>query len=175
MPDLVHTTSTPPTWRAKDAVDQNPGKLPSKVKAIFNSIDLYQHFHLPLSAQDFDELNLIRYMLVSHTRDDTCKDLWFWQGSSKVYKPKLFYGHVFQNETFNHLLCWIWKSSCTIKIKVFAWMLIMDRLNTKDMVDRRHWHMDDGVTCRLCPLQVRETRDHLLFNCNFSVRVWNYL
>ena len=75
------------------------------VKAIFNSIDLYQHFHLPLSAQAFDELNLIRNMLVSHTRDDTCKDLWFWQGSSKVYKPKLFYGHVFQNETFNHLLC----------------------------------------------------------------------
>ena len=145
------------------------------VKAIFNSIDLYQHFHLPLSAQAFDELNLIRNMLVSHTRDDACKDLWFWQGSSKVYKPKLFYGHVFQNETFNHLLCWIWKSSCTIKIKVFAWMLIMDRLNTKDMVDRRHWHMDDGVTCRLCPLQVRETRDHLFFNCNFSVRVWNYL
>ena len=114
-------------------------------------------------------------MLVSHGRDDTCKDLWLWQGSSKVYKPKLFYGHVFQNETFNHLLCWIWKSSCTIKIKVFAWMLIMDRLNTKDMVDRRHWHMDDGATCRLCPLQVRETRDHLFFNCNFSVRVWNYL
>ena len=29
--------------------------------------------------------------------------------------------------------------------------------------------------CRLCPLKARETRDHLFFNCNFSVRVWNYL
>ena len=51
----------------------------------------------------------------------------------------------------------------------------MDRLNTKDMVERRHWHMEDGVHCRLCPLQTRETRDHLFFNCNFSVRIWNYL
>ena len=51
----------------------------------------------------------------------------------------------------------------------------MDKLNTKDMVERRHWHMEDGVHCRLCPLQARETRDHLFFNCNFSVRVWNYL
>ena len=51
----------------------------------------------------------------------------------------------------------------------------MDRLNTKDMVERRQWHLDDGVNCVLCPLQARETRDHLFFNCNFSVRVWNYL
>ena len=29
--------------------------------------------------------------------------------------------------------------------------------------------------CRLCPLKARETRDHLFFNCNFSVRVWSYL
>ena len=48
-----------------------------------------------------------------------------------------------------------------MKIKVFAWMLIMDRLNTKDMVERRQWHLDDGVNCVICPLQARETRDHL--------------
>ena len=91
----------------------------------------------------------------------------------RVFKPKLFYCHTFVSEAFNPLLCWIWKSSCTLKIKVFAWMLIMDRLNTKDMVDRRHWHMNDGVYCKLCPVQTRETRDHLFFNCNFSVRVQN--
>ena len=62
-----------------------------------------------------------------------------------------------------------------MKIKVFAWMLIMDMLNTKDMVERRHWHLDDGVNCLLCPLRTRETRNHLFFECNFSVRIWNYL
>ena len=62
-----------------------------------------------------------------------------------------------------------------MKIKVFAWMLIMDRLNTKDMVERRHWHMDDGVFCLLCSFRTRETKNHLFFECNFSVRIWNYL
>ena len=118
---------------------------------------------------------MIQSLMGSHNRTSGTKDVWFWQNSSKQYRPKMFYFHTFQPEAFNPLLCLIWKSSCTLKIKVFAWMLIMDRLNTKDMVERRHWHMEDGVHCRLCPLQVRETRDHLFFNCNFSVRVWNYL
>uniref|UniRef100_A0A8I6Y6S5 Reverse transcriptase zinc-binding domain-containing protein n=1 Tax=Hordeum vulgare subsp. vulgare TaxID=112509 RepID=A0A8I6Y6S5_HORVV len=54
-------------------------------------------------------------------------------------------------------------------------MLIMDKLNTKDMVERRHWHMDDGVNCGIFHAQVREDRDHLFFTCLFSSTIWNYL
>ena len=35
--------------------------------------------------------------------------------------------------------------------------------------------MDDGFNCLLCHLRTRETRNHLFFECNFSVRIWNYL
>uniref|UniRef100_A0A8I6X814 Uncharacterized protein n=1 Tax=Hordeum vulgare subsp. vulgare TaxID=112509 RepID=A0A8I6X814_HORVV len=28
-------------------------------------------------------------------------------------------------------------------------MLIMVKLNTEETVERRHWHMDDGVNCRI--------------------------
>ena len=68
------------------------------------------------------------------------------------------------NLSFNPLLNWVWANSCTMKIKFFAWMMIMDRLNAKDMIERRHWHIDDGISCVLCHLQVREERDHLFFN-----------
>ena len=112
-------------------------------------------------------------MLGGLNRTPGSKDIWFWNGTAKGYSPKLCFSHTFASESFNPLTAWIWKSSCTMKIKVFAWMLIMDRLNTKDMVERRHWHLEDGVSCVLCPLQTRETRDHLFFNCNFSVRIWN--
>ena len=121
------------------------------------------------------DLTTLQSLLGGHNRAPGSKDIWFWNGTAKGYSPKLFYSHTFASESFNPLTAWIWKSSCTMKIKVFAWMLIMDRLNTKDMVDRRHWHLEDGVSCVLCPLQTRETRDHLFFNCNFSVRIWNYL
>jgi hypothetical protein len=33
----------------------------------------------------------------------------------------------------------------------------------------------DNYNCVLCAGHVHEDRDHLFFNCNFSVRVWNYL
>ncbi|XP_073355123.1 uncharacterized protein [Aegilops tauschii subsp. strangulata] len=139
------------------------------------SQDIFQQFHLPLSSQAFDELTILQSMLDGLIRAPGSKDIWFWKGTAKGYSPKLFYSHTFVSASFNPLTAWIWKSSCTMKIKVFAWMLIMDRLNTKDMVERRHWHLEGGVSCVLCPLQTRETRDHLFFNCNFSVRVWNYL
>ncbi|XP_073367917.1 uncharacterized protein [Aegilops tauschii subsp. strangulata] len=145
------------------------------VQEFLDSQNMFQHFHLPLSSQAFDDLTTLQCLLGGHNRTPGSKDIWFWNGTAKGYSPKLFYSHTFASESFNPLTAWMWKSFCTMKIKVLAWMLIMDRLNTKDMVDRRHWHLEDGVNCVLCPLQTRETRDHLFFNCNFSVRVWNYL
>lgn len=32
----------------------------------------------------------------------------------------------------------IWKRKCMPKLKVFIWLLLVDRLNTHDMLDRRH-------------------------------------
>src|SRR4051812_17787708 len=51
----------------------------------------------------------------------------------------------------------------------------MDRLNTKDMIIRKHWNIEDGPECVLCPTQHLETRDHLFFQCNSSIRIWTYL
>lgn len=59
--------------------------------------------------------------------------------------------------------------------KVFAWFLIMDRLNTEVMLMRRHWKFDNGPQCVLCPRRVLEDQVCLFFQCNFSARIWNYL
>ena len=52
--------------------------------------------------------------------------------------------------------------------------MLMDLLNTRDMMQHRHWIIQDG-TCVLCNLAQHEDRAHLFFACNFSQRVWNYL
>lgn len=62
-----------------------------------------------------------------------------------------------------------------MKIKMFAWLLLSDRLNTKDMLQRRHWQVTNDYNCLLCSARIHEDRDHLFFNCNFSIRIWNYL
>src|SRR4051812_47253357 len=36
-PDLVHTTSTPPTWRAKDAGGNRPPRTPMGTEPLFGS------------------------------------------------------------------------------------------------------------------------------------------
>ena len=71
---------------------------------------------------------------------------------------------------------WIWKTKCVMKIKVFAWLLFRDRLNTRDMLDRRHCAKEnDDLTCELCQNNIRETREHLFFFCLFSKLCWQHL
>ena len=71
---------------------------------------------------------------------------------------------------------WLWSSRCMLKIMVFAWLLFFDRLNTKDLLVRRHWHdVKDDNLCVLCHQQIYEDQLHLFFSCNFSARIWNYL
>ncbi len=73
-------------------------------------------------------------------------------------------------------MIWLWKTKCVMKIKVFAWLLFCDRLNTRDMLDRRHYAKeDDDLTCALCNTHQRETRLHLFFTCPFSARCWQHL
>ena len=62
-----------------------------------------------------------------------------------------------------------------LRIKVFAWLTFSDRLNTRDMLRRRNWNVTNVYTCALCPCNVTEDWMHLFFQCNFSLRIWNYL
>ena len=67
----------------------------------------------------------------------------------------------------------IWKTKCMMKHKVFAWLFMMDSLNTWDMLVRRQCPIPDAkcVTCQ----QERETNEHLFFSCNFSLLCWSAL
>lgn len=102
-------------------------------------------------------------------------DVWVWKEDKKTYTAKKYYTFLHKHIVPIPILQWVWSSCCTMRIKFFAWMLIMDRLNTQDMLERRHWNVSDSNICVLCPTHTKEDRDHLLFSCNFSCRVWNYL
>ena len=55
-------------------------------------------------------------------------------------------------------------------MQVLAWLIIQNRVWMADKLQRRGW-----PNCGLCPLcsQVQESAAHLLFQCRFSVAVWN--
>lgn len=104
--------------------------------------------------------------------DTAVTDIWFWK-KGRVYKPKLYYMHMHKNIIFNPLLMWIWGSACT-KIKVFAWLLIIYRL-TLEVSFSEGTGMLWMMIIVLCPTRAKEYRLYLFFQCNFSVRIWNYL
>lgn len=58
-----------------------------------------------------------------------------------------------------------------------VWLVtIFDRLNTRDLLVRRHWRSDqEDNVCVLCPTHTYEDRLYLFSACNFSIRVWNNL
>jgi hypothetical protein len=60
------------------------------------------------------------------------------------------------------------------KFKAFEWLLLMDRLNTKNIMTRRNWQVEGG-NCVLCNIQQEETRDHLFFDCAFAKQCWEFL
>jgi hypothetical protein len=49
----------------------------------------------------------------------------------------------------------------------------MDRLNTKELIQRKNWQIDGGPHCVLCDRHELETRDHLFFfSCPFAQACW---
>jgi hypothetical protein len=108
--------------------------------------------------------------LINQTRSSQRADennIWSYNWGTRFSANKIY------KLNFEHIqapICspWIWKSKCTPKIKSFFWLLANDRLNTKDMLRRKNFTLNDNCMCRLCDDGLLETRDHLFWKCNFS-------
>jgi hypothetical protein len=50
---------------------------------------------------------------------------------------------------------------------------MMDKLNTKDIMLRKHWHVEGGPACVMCDHQMLDTRDHIFFQCSFAANCWD--
>lgn len=99
--------------------------------------DLDILFYLPLSQEALDELIDLQAQLLSTPYDHNSIDAWklIW---GNRYTLRKCYAHVFGNMQAHPLFKIIWKSRCTPRVKFFAWLVFVDRLNTKDMLRRRH-------------------------------------
>jgi hypothetical protein len=136
----------------------------SSVANMASALDLSSHFALLLSAEAFQELQLVSQVLLDTPIDDGVPDQRpFTWGPS--YTPSKFYNFLFGQLPTNMALNAIWKSKALPKQKVFVWLLMKDRLNTRDLMLRKHWHLDSEPHCVMCVSQVLETRDHLFFDC----------
>ena len=86
--------------------------------------------------------------------------------SSKVYW--LLVGH-----SVIHPM-WLWKSNCQPKHKVFFWLLIKDKLSTRNILRRRNLQLD-SYCCVFCNSLTEERLEHLFLECPFTAICWDLI
>jgi hypothetical protein len=59
-----------------------------------------------------------------------------------------------------------------VKTSRTYWLILVDRLNTKSMLRRRHLNIQDSDACVLCNTREVETIEHLFFDCPFTKDCW---
>ena len=66
----------------------------------------------------------------------------------------------------------VWNSKVPAKVKVFGWLLLLDRINTR--ANLHHKHILDYTNCPRCPATI-EDQSHLFFTCPRAALIWQRL
>ena len=133
--------------------------------------NIHTGFHLPLTPLARQELQQLQAQTTHTIPDGDKPDQWTYSWGAK-YTSARYYKFFFRNVLADPAFSWIWDSKCTTKIKVFAWLLLADRVNTRNMLKRRQYNIGNNVNCAICSCNVEETVEHLFFTCPFSQRCW---
>jgi hypothetical protein len=138
---------------------------------VMDAVDLHSLFLLPLSQQALEEVELLQTQLQDLPYDETAIDRWTPVWGNTYTSHRLYY-EVFKYVDAHPAFKIIWKSRCTLRIKFFAWLILVDRLNTKTMLRRRHLNIQGDAICVMCTSGDEETIDHLFFECEFAKDCW---
>ena len=122
--------------------------------------------------QLLDEVQQIRESVIEPEEKDSWSYIW----RNNTYSSAKLYHYTLKNVHPPKPFLWIWESRCSNKLKVFTCLLLMDRLNTRNILKRKKFKVQgDNYNCVLCHLQRKETAFHLFFNCPFSQDCWRHL
>lgn len=103
------------------------------INDVVRTADTSNLFHLPLSTQAFSEFQQLTVLLDGISLNEEVHDSWSWPTKSGDYTAKSFYMMNFEHVQVDPIFKWIWRCACTLKLRVFGWLLLMDRLNTRNM------------------------------------------
>ena len=139
----------------------------ASVHEVLNAQDLDSLFYLPLSLPTWEEmLHLQQFLITMPYREDS-PDEWTLIWGNQRYTSRWYYNYVYENLQVSRIYKVLWSSKCTQRIKFFTWLLLVDRLNTKAMLLRRHFNVQPNAHCVMCHTSSEEDINHLFFNLPF--------
>ena len=106
---------------------------------------------------------------------DNSHDQWSYVWGSGKFTSQRYYNFCFREIKPHIALSWIWKAKCIPRIKFFVWLLLSDRLNTRNMLRKRQFNVGNTFDCSMCAADTEETVERLFFGCAFSHSCWNCL
>jgi hypothetical protein len=109
---------------------KDPFASVQKVKAESMPVTL---FHLPLSTEADVQFQHMQNMLQSVNLNQT-PDQWLYQWGSNLFSSSKAYRLLIGNIPVHQVYKWLWKSSCQNKRKFFFWLLLKDRLSTRELL-----------------------------------------
>jgi hypothetical protein len=136
---------------------------------VYSCEDILSLFDLSLSNLAHQVLLVLQGMIEDNIQVNQT-DGWSYCWGEQ-YRATKFYKHIHSHIQVPSVYKWLWKSSCIMQTKVFVWLLLLDRLNTRDMLQRRHWWVTDDAHYELCTLRIYEDTSHMFYECNFSARL----
>lgn len=140
-----------------------------RVRESENIVDL---FRIPMTSQAHNELLLLADDLLElNSYDHEENDEWTFIWGHTVYSAQKFYQRHFISIRPLVIVLWIWKSKCIPRINFFTWLLLNDRLNTRNILRRRKKFLED-YSCVMCQNNIEETLDHLFFDCHCASARW---
>jgi hypothetical protein len=123
-------------------------------------------FNTPLLEEAYEhycELDIYLQSIVQTNEAD--KWTYIWRDGN--YSSKKCYNHLLGSQTAHPTIKWLWNSRCQAKHKVFYWLLLHNRLNTRGILRRKNMNLE-SYTCDLYILQKAEKLRHLFYRCSFA-------
>jgi hypothetical protein len=130
-------------------------------------------FHLPLSAPAY--VQMLTLVTILHDMElSDMRDKWMCANNTDKYSSQRIYKLIHKAPKVSDTFALVWKTKCQPKQKLFFWLLLHDRLNTKHVLKRRK--MDLGsYTCENCIRQKEEIWNNLFLRCSFAKRCWKII
>lgn len=122
-----------------------------------NSASFSEFFNIPVSKVAF-----LRTQQLAR-RNSLMTFIWGSITFSSSKTSKVLIGHGTIHPAFK----WLWKTSCQCKHRVFFWLLLKDRLSTRNMLRSKNLKLEN-LNRVLCPGNAEETAQHLFQDCTFA-------
>jgi hypothetical protein len=141
-------------------------KEDASVQEFLNASRLYENFFLPMSPKAMAELRVLQTKTANIQLTVNTHDTWTYAWGSHNYSSRLLL-ILLQEFTTSHHIQMDLEVQMYPQIEVIC-LVGSIRLNTRNMLRRRHYQINSLFDYLLCDQHLEETIEHMLFHCEFS-------